>query len=950
LPQKYSTKKETDKDGLKKLEIGGDMINGFSPSKPGDHSPRCSSPVKKKESFRIATELNRIDSLTMQESLKKRQRLRQKVSNPEKHDSVSKDSCRHDHSTKDNSASNTLDDGYVNVVFRNQGFPVVSQPGQPIYSNVQTPTCSRLDQCGNENSEGDYIELPTAGRPLSECCTQVTENSVVLKSNPKTSALSDRSVKSEGCMLAPFITFSHTSTPSSPDRQRSRMMSDPGICIKSQFENVLENIGSKLYGSMLLSPTHAIRRHSAEDSDDGQSYSHGASTFYLESPLHSPNRSTSELREDISDDFNTSGNLNLEDPWIPRQNAPRKAATLGGFASKGLDGVNKYCPLRRSSSFSMGESVEDLRTQRGRRHRRQPSDTLVFINRNAYLASPRNIVPDLETERTLARLATPPRELCTSDICKQIQLSKEHGRVVARYATPPRTVDNPVSHNTNNVAENKSHTCLDHREASDSRPSMAFSEDSNYDSDLWGELEKYMYTPASRIPQSSRLQRDCDLRPDSMCSMTSSVASSNMSGACMSSPESSIVQSPAMSPSSPVSTDSMIDSLKQAVHNLTARITRRGPRSLDASPCRSPASKHRNNNSVYCRQDSDASSERTNSPEPVRVRFSSKESSGRKDKRRHFVYQLARAYSNRIKRANIVDKRGKDGPTTAKQLASLLKDNKPGSPSIGARMATSRPIVLGTYTLPRHRIYRSRKNRASVKENSSAASSSVSEKNNGAESSESAACDAFSENKDTLRDDTHSNDISEYVTIVGRGGHDSASAEMEEYSSADSVDDNSLYYYENKFAADLEAGLDDEAFRDSAVYSDDGLLGPEDYPGLKVSIRDTVRLIEQRYRAKPIPKIEVKQMEKATGIKEIMKTLETTPPSSTHTCDQGDRLKSVRDRTRELLECATLTRIRQTSLSLGGAEADDMVDSRNLSTVKKGWVKEVVKQLEHDTT
>ena len=54
-------------------------------------------------------------------------------------------------------------------------------------------------------------------------------------------------------------------------------------------------------------------------------------------------------------------------------------------------------------------------------------------------------------------------------------------------------------------------------------------------------------------------------------------------------------------------------------------------------------------------------------------------------------------------------------------------------------------------------------------------------------------------------------------------------------------------------------------FRDSAVYSDDGAVGADaDTHGLKLSIRDTVRLIEQRYQAKPVPKIEVKRKEKSS--------------------------------------------------------------------------------------
>ena len=45
----------------------------------------------------------------------------------------------------------------------------------------------------------------------------------------------------------------------------------------------------------------------------------------------------------------------------------------------------------------------------------------------------------------------------------------------------------------------------------------------------------------------------------------------------------------------------------------------------------------------------------------------------------------------------------KDTATLARQLAALLKENRQGGNVLGTRMASTKPVVLGTYTLQRHK-------------------------------------------------------------------------------------------------------------------------------------------------------------------------------------------------------------------------------------------------------
>ena len=273
----------------------------------------------------------------------------------------------------------------------------------------------------------------------------------------------------------------------------------------------------------------------------------------------------------------------------------------------------------------------------------------------------------------------------------------------------------------------------------------------------------------------------------------------------------------------------------------------------------------------------------------------------RKEKRNRFVYNLARQYSMRIKNSKprkFCDKKTeKDTATIARQLATLLKENRQGGNVLGARMASTKPVVLGTYTLQRHKNRCQPTDRDQINDDSDNEElCSINAEDNDYRGEGNSKDQPFKLRNTDIKVQNHDSGCPDIKTsqsdhIVPRSMTiEGATAGTSDHSptpspipsdapdTIDSSDENSsLYFYERRFLDDLESnfGEEDDVFRDSAVYSDDGAFGADaETLGLKLSIRDTVRLIEQRYKAKPVPKIEVKRKEKAHAIKEIMKCLE----------------------------------------------------------------------------
>ena len=315
-------------------------------------------------------------------------------------------------------------------------------------------------------------------------------------------------------------------------------------------------------------------------------------------------------------------------------------------------------------------------------------------------------------------------------------------------------------------------------------------------------------------------------------------------------------------------------------------------------------------------------------------------------KKHNMVYNLARTYSNRIKRPNRYYKpqntsdnqvhtlseypadsnlslATKNNP----QLASLMKMNQLGSANIGARMASGKVSKDGNYTLPRNGSSR-RYVEQEEHENPSDAET-------GRIQGDGAMGDVIKPSESQIIDPQtpETEDTDDAI-----------------FSLPSDSDDSSLYYYEQRLAEALDDDLESGSFRDSAVYSDDGFLSipTQDTGTCKISIKDTIQLIEHSLQAKPVQKIEVKITEKAKCIKDILRSLESQNDEQSLNAqelfDNKMLLKSIPDRTRELIECATLTRIRQDSLAV----TDERTSESELTTLRKGWVKQVVELLQCD--
>ena len=993
-----------------------DMSNSFCEEE--EVSEKEKSPLRKSDSFRIATELNRIDSKKVVDDavrsrfkIRKDERRRNRNNNLESNNYGGK-----------RDATRLLDDGYVSVKFTDTGFEMLDEGDISMYSNVISPT-RREAFSDSEEKLGDYIELAAvtanssisrdkddsnsnSGQSIERVPPQLTSARGTKYSNWFSKHNEDRTTASKAkdpdghrCLQKSnsftvqnvrseeHIYEDHTS--------RGRISSDPTKS-RTTGESVYDNYAAAIYGPLIGQFSRSDRKTTSASSSPKKS----TPNMYLRSNARhftSHFRSQNQSRDSPSSD----------DPWILRGESN---------ALSNLTCARKTSVLRRSNSLSsICDSLEDVRFRKLRSNKRKPSDTLLFSNRNAFIATstPRTVRQDTETERVIARLGTPPREYGPNEFTDEVNASKERGRIVTRYATPPRALMEPPKTHQNEAEYMylMTYTCDEYSVDESMSPGMSHSSSLDYATptsmisqlystsspsgtgrDMWRDLEEYIKSspdtpslpkfpvfPGNRCGYSYVQKSGSLPRSETALSTRSSLSSA-----------SSTMQSPLpTSPKSPFLTpgEGIVDSLKNAVFSITSRFTGRGTRSVGSSPVRS-------------RSASALEDLRVRPPTPPPIPISEQpDTETRKEKRNRFVYNLARQYSMRIKNTkprNFSDKKAeRDTATLARQLAALLKENRQGGNVLGARMATSRPLVLGTYTLQRHRPRRPPMNRDN---NEDYDDEELLEINFNADDKDSRGAtsthvhDALSENAELplklrradIKAENHDSGCpdlgmkapdqivpqSDFMNIEGAtvdASIDHSPTPSPILSDSPDIIDSSdekssVYFYERKFLDDLESnfGEEDDVFRDSAVYSDDGAVGMDpDTLGLKMSIRDTVRLIEQRYKTRPIPKIEIKRKEKAHAIKEIMKCLETNTSFIKEVNDGGQiseicSEKSSPTRNRELLECATLTRIRQNSLRVGedmeDCSAEDAASRSisDLSPTKRGWVKEVVHLLEHE--
>ena len=970
-------------------------------------SEKEKSPLRKSDSFRIATKLNRIDSKrVVDNAVRNRFKARKDERQRNRNSLESSEYGTLRESTR------VLDDGYVSVKFSDTGFHL-----DQVDSSISPTRRSAFSD--SEENFGDYIELhPVTRRNLSTEKDNANNNS-----GQNSDEIPRQVISGRGAIFSPSLNtyngarntattiqssnghrclqksnsftaqnIRHQELIGEDQTSRGRISSDPTKS-RTTDESMYDNYAAAIYGPLI----GQMNRSDYQSVSANPSSRRSTSNIYLRSNAR-------QFTSHFTNQNRARDSPSKDDPWILQNesNTPSNLAT-----------AKKSSVLRRSNSLSsMCDSLEDMRCRQFRGHKKKSTNTLAFSNRNAFIATsvPRTIRQDLETERAIARLGTPPRERGPSEFTDEVNACKERGRVLAQYATPPRAVMEPPKLHQSEadyVQQMMVHCYQEYSIDETMSPGMSVSSSLGYATpasmsqsfstsspsgtghDMWKDLEEYIKSspdtpslpkfpvyPASRTNINEVQRKSSSLpRADTAVSTRSSWSSGN---SATHSPLPTNPNSPFFSPA-----EGFVDSLKNAVFNITSRFTGRGTRSVGSSPVRS-------------RSASALEDLRVRPPTPPPMPVSEQpEVETRKEKRNRFVYNLARQYSMRIKNSkprNFCDKKTeKDTATLARQLAALLKENRQGGNVLGARMASTKPVVLGTYTLQRHRTRRPPRSRDQVNGDSDDEElCSINAEDNDYRGDGNSEGQPFKfRNTDTKvqNHDSGCPDIktsqadhivprSGFMTIkgatVGTSDHSPTPSPIpsDAPDTIDSSDENSsLYFYERRFLDDLESnfGEEDDVFRDSAVYSDDGAFGADaDTLGLKLSIRDTVRLIEQRYKARPVPKIEVKRKEKAHAIKEIMKCLETNS-SFVKEGNEGTEMsehnseKISPTKNRELVECATLTRIRQSSFrvtedndspkqetSRTSISTSSEGSASDLSPTKKGWVKEVVNLLEHE--
>lgn len=882
------------------------------------------SSVKRAESYKVATELSRVSSMTVQS------RARTGSSTPKisscghtdtwnsRVDSFRPAENKNSSTSPNQKCSSRSDDDYVKIIYEENGYSLQEErrnsANNVIYS--QNPAMRGLDTCN------DYVELvedtPDGGdsnnnrrgqqhRPYRQL-SQPESRTHSVQALPKSASSSDM-----GQYIARRGFFA----------KKGRMFSEPGI-IPLDPETCLLN---------------------------GVSVSSVCSRGSQRRPSNQSNSSMAN-RPSSSHMENDHG----DDPWVLREDVR---------TSRSHNCTN----IKRSNSCSsIHESTESLaKEQTIKGHRKQPSDTLIFINRNAFRSSPTAISRDRELDRLVARYCTPPRDMGPEDLVQEITECQDRGKVVLRYATPPRSSSTSVDEESTDATVIVN-SCVDASAVSNKLATCMTSSNSS-PSSMCHSVNTNNKSTSETVPSH---MKSCVT--DTM--LNSQDSSSFHSDGQLSSPGSSTKSPSALSsPSSIVSNESIVDSLRNAVFSITSKF--RSSRSVESSPSRSPL--------VTSPDDTDVEK----SPSKGKKSKKTKERKPRK-----ILEPFTRSYSDRIRnRTKIYDKGmighesdKNKGSTMVKQLATLLKHTEP---EIGARIAATKPIVLGTYTLPRHRPARPKKNTKPATTSAVSDTSSLSVPSTESSSRETTpetfpvpSCSARLKIVEDQNRDSHDSgcmmaskeasitdlmDGQSRLSSLGRDATPSSSlgrdatppiyvdlplsgADMVFNSESDVNDDNdtgSDSYYERRLFEDLELNIDEDVFRDSAVYSDDG--GVNECSSPNDIIQDTVKLLQHKYhQTKDIPRIEVKKTEKAHGMRNIMKNLEATFTNTQPEggADDPSSLKTIRDRKRELAECAAMARIRQNSLTVDDSyrsPPSDSGDSLGVSpTTKTGWVKQVV--------
>ncbi|XP_013401857.1 uncharacterized protein LOC106167598 isoform X3 [Lingula anatina] len=625
------------------------------------------SSASRTDSFRVATELNRVDSTTVKDGHKCDGFQRKPKERTRSAESMETDSDYHTESSRSN--SKVMDDGYVNISYDDQGkvqfnFDSDEEDEESPYSNVIIAP-GKVD-LAMINTYGDYINLKSRGsKDLPQVPMEIIANNHAKSSDSLYQSSSKSSIRTNQ------DEFSDDDDDDDGDYVEVAMLdnrrSQTSLTSGSTLRNDEDDDG--IYETLAVTSSPLSKSTSTLTAADIKSIN-DLLTPLPNSPKLKNRRNERRGGRRACTDLGTavnsvskaanekeqSGNL-----WVKRQDSwsskksHKPEPTLSALPPS----------LQRSNSIpSLHGSIEEL-CQKGditnSKHSLKFSDTsLMFGNKSAVLAGDS---PKLkENHRIICRYATPPRETAATMAAEITQRHRK--RIFMRYATPPRETLTHSSLEQVPVIENK--MALKPKLARSLSDGHDMGDDHGHCGYSHRGLDSKAHRPVSlnQVDNSSKGE-PCPHRSRHLYSRTSSAHTSS---------------------------ESIVGSIKNAVLGFTSKIAHRmsvtSPRSSMA----------------------DLGS-------PTRSRNKSQESEGeqpegkQKEKRvSTSVYSLARTYSAKIKQKQKPPSHTpppnrkfecRDSDLSAKHLRKLLQESKPGSSTIGARMAQAKPVGLGNYTLPR---------------------------------------------------------------------------------------------------------------------------------------------------------------------------------------------------------------------------------------------------------
>lgn len=745
---------------------------------------------------------------------------------------------------------------------------------------------------GPSTDQKDYICLPFQGESSTDpdSCTSLASNVIATESiKNKTSEIIEN--KTKGAIISMDCDNQNECS------DRSGIVLQNSVVVDSD-ESLLENNISQMCCDIPLSCSTPVTSNHLSTSKPKI-----LGSMYSVNNLGSPIRITSDLKNSSSSQCKSACvSADNADPWIPRKQTKSPGCKyIFRQYSMNAGGTQNKVKLRKRVSNSCnsldGEQSLSNNKKKLSSHKRISSDTstLVFSNKTAFISldCPHVLVKSPEVQNSLMRYATPPRELGPDHLIEEINQYKDNGKIVIRYATPPREVMDTAC--LDGTIYKNNYTCALENEIA----KLNAQDDEHLRETDDPRSQKYI----AHFPESSGADNISDfgassresgsVRPGSFHSSMSSSVLSNQSKRLSTTPSKSPV---ACSSASLFSNDGIVYSVRNAVITLRSKFTGRSPRSVDASPVRMSPRRAR---SLGAEEDIRVSNVPCN--DDVKNQRKCQKGNVRDKIKHNSVFQFARTYSEKLNKNKTRPCSSQNKSINVENLEVSVKQD---TGAVGERTVDTKSKLIGTYKLGKYNAVNCKTGCKSQK------------------------CNIIADNEVMDTEEKRIKDKTDIVKDVELQ-LDEVSINLDTSESDINEDVLSLdCFYEKQCNDILESQIGSECYRDSAVYSDDGGMSSLDLVAPCDTVIETKEASENTYKKM---KAEEKRQEKGKKIQNILKSLEAGTKSkssaesprlsvmkSSATSITADDLFKVkmsptltRNKNRELMEVAMLTRIRQ---------------------------------------